>query len=135
MQSKNVLPFKLLASNSLCLTGVGFAFNAPALSSVVSEVVSKEELASAVTLGGLQLNSILNLPQPDDGPVTITLDFHIHAADRARFIALEARSQAHALAQRCVQLASRPSHDAKARLVARLYAMSALGIRGCVEYA
>src|SRR5207244_4147070 len=36
--------------------GIGFAFNAPAWSSVVPEIVSKEELASAVTLGGLQLN-------------------------------------------------------------------------------
>ena len=36
--------------------GVGFAFNAPAYSSVIPEVVSREELASAVTLSGLQLN-------------------------------------------------------------------------------
>jgi len=38
------------------MMGIGFAFTAPAWSSVVPEVVSKEELASAVTLGGLQLN-------------------------------------------------------------------------------
>jgi MFS family permease len=38
------------------LIGVGFAFSAPAFSSVVPEVVTREELASAVTLGGLQLN-------------------------------------------------------------------------------
>jgi MFS family permease len=41
---------------SVFLLGVGFAFNAPAFSSVIPEVVSREELASAVTLGGLQLN-------------------------------------------------------------------------------
>ena len=38
------------------LIGVGFSFSAPAWSSVVPEVVTKDELASAVTLGGLQLN-------------------------------------------------------------------------------
>ncbi|MBV8353311.1 MAG: MFS transporter, partial [Verrucomicrobia bacterium] len=38
------------------LISVGFAFNAPAWSSLVPEVVTKDELASAVTLGGLQLN-------------------------------------------------------------------------------
>ena len=38
------------------LIGVGFAFSAPAWSSLVPEVVTKDELASAVTLGGLQLN-------------------------------------------------------------------------------
>src|ERR1700722_20236943 len=36
--------------------GVGFAFSAPAWSSLVPEVVSNEELPSAVTVGGLQLN-------------------------------------------------------------------------------
>jgi MFS family permease len=38
------------------LLGVGFASNAPAWSSVIPEVVTKEELASAVTLGGVQMN-------------------------------------------------------------------------------
>jgi len=47
-------PFLILIS--VFMMGTGFAFNAPAWSSVVPEVVSKEELASAVTLGGLQLN-------------------------------------------------------------------------------
>jgi MFS family permease len=47
-------PFVILAS--VFMMGIGFAFTAPAWSSVVPEVVSKEELASAVTLGGLQLN-------------------------------------------------------------------------------
>jgi predicted MFS family arabinose efflux permease len=38
------------------LLGVGFAFNAPAWTSVVSQVVSDGELPSAATLSGLQLN-------------------------------------------------------------------------------
>jgi len=38
------------------LLGVGFAFNAPAWSSIVPQVVSNAELPSAVTLGGLQFN-------------------------------------------------------------------------------
>ena len=36
--------------------GVGFACNAPAWMSVVPDVVSKEELPSAIVLGGVQLN-------------------------------------------------------------------------------
>ncbi len=48
-------PFVILAS--VFLTGVGFAFNAPAWSALIPEVVSNEELPSAVTLGGLQLNA------------------------------------------------------------------------------
>src|ERR1700731_2770673 len=47
-------PYVILVS--VFMMGLGFAFYAPAWSSVVPEVVSKEELASAVTLGGLQLN-------------------------------------------------------------------------------
>jgi MFS family permease len=38
------------------LLGVGFACNAPAWMSVVPDVVSKEELPSAIVLGGVQLN-------------------------------------------------------------------------------
>src|ERR1700746_3533047 len=38
------------------LLGVGFACNAPAWSSVIPDVVTKEELASAFTLGGVQMN-------------------------------------------------------------------------------
>jgi MFS family permease len=48
-------PYLILTS--VFLTGVGFAFNAPAWSALVPEVVSKDELPSAVTLGGLQLNA------------------------------------------------------------------------------
>jgi MFS family permease len=47
-------PFVILAS--VFLIGVGFAFSAPAWSAVIPEVVSNDELPSAVTLGGLQLN-------------------------------------------------------------------------------
>src|SRR5580704_7199562 len=47
-------PYVILAS--VFLIGVGFAFSAPAWSSLVPEVVSNDELPSAVTLGGLQLN-------------------------------------------------------------------------------
>jgi MFS family permease len=38
------------------LLGTGFAFNAPVWACVVPEIVRKEEIASAVTLGGVQMN-------------------------------------------------------------------------------
>jgi MFS family permease len=38
------------------LTGIGFAFNAPGWTAIVSEIVTDEELPSGATLGGLQLN-------------------------------------------------------------------------------
>jgi MFS family permease len=38
------------------MIGVGFAFHAPAWSAVVPDLVANEELPSAATLGGLQLN-------------------------------------------------------------------------------
>ncbi len=47
-------PYVILAS--AFLFGSGFAFAAAASSSVEVEMVSKEQLASAVTLGGLQMN-------------------------------------------------------------------------------
>ena len=47
-------PFFLLAG--VFLLGVGFACNGPAWGSVIPDVVTKEELASAVTLGGVQMN-------------------------------------------------------------------------------
>ena len=47
-------PYVILAS--VFLIGIGFALNAPAWTSSVSEVVSNAELPSAATLGGLQLN-------------------------------------------------------------------------------
>jgi MFS family permease len=47
-------PYLILAS--VFLFNLGFAFGSPASSSVIAEMVSKEELASANTLGGLQIN-------------------------------------------------------------------------------
>jgi len=47
-------PYVILTS--VFVIGVGFALNAPAWTSSVSEVVSNVELPSAGTLGGLQLN-------------------------------------------------------------------------------
>jgi len=38
------------------LIGIGFAFHAPAWSAIVPGLVTDEELPSAATLGGLQLN-------------------------------------------------------------------------------
>jgi MFS family permease len=47
-------PYVLLGS--VFLIGMGFAFNAPAFSAAVPEIVSNEQLPSASTLSGLQLN-------------------------------------------------------------------------------
>ena len=47
-------PYTILAS--VFLVGVGFAFNAPAWTSILPQVVSDSELPSAATLSGLQLN-------------------------------------------------------------------------------
>jgi MFS family permease len=47
-------PYVILAS--AFLFNLGFAFNSPASSSVITEMVSREELASANTLGGLHMN-------------------------------------------------------------------------------
>jgi MFS family permease len=47
-------PYVILAS--ALLLGLGFAFGSPASSSVEVQMVSKEQLASAYTLGGLQMN-------------------------------------------------------------------------------
>jgi MFS family permease len=41
---------------SVFFIGVGFAFNAPAWTSIVPQVVSDAELPSAATLSGLQFN-------------------------------------------------------------------------------
>jgi MFS family permease len=38
------------------LLGMGFAFNAPVWAAIIPQVVRKEELASAITLGGVQMN-------------------------------------------------------------------------------
>jgi MFS family permease len=49
-----VHPYVILTT--VFLLGIGFAFNAPVWASVVPEIVQKEELASAITLGGVQMN-------------------------------------------------------------------------------
>jgi predicted MFS family arabinose efflux permease len=45
-----------LILGSVFLVGVGFAFEAPAWTSIIPEIVSDAELPSAATLGGLQMN-------------------------------------------------------------------------------
>src|SRR4029077_10046010 len=47
-------PYLILVS--VFFIGVGFAFNAPAWTSIVPQVVSDAELPSAATLSGLQFN-------------------------------------------------------------------------------
>ena len=44
------------------LLGVGFAINAPASASLVPQIVTDQELPSALTLAGLQLNLAGILP-------------------------------------------------------------------------
>ena len=45
-----------LTLGTVFLLGIGFAFNAPAWTAIIPQVVAKEDLPSAITLGGLQLN-------------------------------------------------------------------------------
>jgi MFS family permease len=47
-------PYLILGT--VFLLGIGFAFNAPAWTAIIPEVVTKEDLPSAITLGGLQIN-------------------------------------------------------------------------------
>jgi MFS family permease len=47
-------PYVILTT--VLLLGIGFAFNAPVWASIVPEIVRKEELVSAITLGGVQMN-------------------------------------------------------------------------------
>jgi MFS family permease len=51
---------KILSINSVLLCvfalGIGIAFSAPVWSAIIPSIVSKEELPSAVTLGGMQVN-------------------------------------------------------------------------------
>src|ERR1700676_4309351 len=49
-----VHPYVILAT--VFLPGIGFAFNAPVWAAIIPEVVRKRELASAITLGGVQMN-------------------------------------------------------------------------------
>lgn len=47
-------PYLILGT--IFLLGVGFAFNAPTGTAIIPEVVAREDLPSAITLGGLQMN-------------------------------------------------------------------------------
>ena len=47
-------PYVILVT--VFLLGIGFAFNAPVWAAIIPEVVRKNELASAITLGGVQMN-------------------------------------------------------------------------------
>jgi MFS family permease len=51
---EHVKPQVVLAS--IFVLGIGLAFGAPVWGAIVPDVVSKEELSSAITLGGVQLN-------------------------------------------------------------------------------
>src|ERR1700746_3164013 len=71
-----VHPYIILTS--VFLLGIGFAFNAPVWGSVVPEIVRKEQLASAITLGGMQMNlagivgpALGGLLLPITGPATL----------------------------------------------------------------
>lgn len=47
-------PYLILGT--VFLLSIGFAFNAPAWTAIIPQVVTKEDLPSAITLGGLQIN-------------------------------------------------------------------------------
>jgi MFS family permease len=47
-------PYLILGT--VFLLGVGFAFNAPAWTAIIPQIVTREDLPSAITLGGLQIN-------------------------------------------------------------------------------
>jgi MFS family permease len=74
---------------SVFLIGVGFAFAAPAWTSIVPEIVSPQELRSAGTLGGLQLN-ISGILGPALGGVALSLigSTAVFAANAVCFLAV-----------------------------------------------
>jgi MFS family permease len=47
-------PYLILGT--VFLLGVGFAFNAPVWTAIIPQIVTREDLPSAITLGGLQIN-------------------------------------------------------------------------------
>jgi MFS family permease len=49
-----VHPYVILIT--VFLLGIGFAFSAPVWASIIPEIAKKDELASAITLGGVQMN-------------------------------------------------------------------------------
>ena len=52
--TKAINPNAVLAS--IFMIGIGLVFGAPVWGAIVPDVVSKEELSSAITLGGMQVN-------------------------------------------------------------------------------
>jgi MFS family permease len=73
------------------LIGIGFAFNAPTFSAAITDIVSKEELASAVTLGGVQMNlaSILG-PALGGALVTVIGPYMVFSVNSACFLLVAA---------------------------------------------
>jgi MFS family permease len=74
---------------SVFLIGVGFAFEAPAWTAIVPEVVSNTELRSASTLGGLQMN-ISGILGPALGGVSLSFigPTSVFAANAICFLAV-----------------------------------------------
>ena len=58
-------PYLILGT--VFLLGVGFAFNAPAWTAIIPEVVTREDLPLAITLGGLQMNILGSSGRPLEG--------------------------------------------------------------------
>jgi MFS family permease len=74
---------------SVFLIGIGFAFEAPAWTAIVPEVVSNTELRSASTLGGLQMN-ISGILGPALGGVSLSFigPTSVFAANAVCFLAV-----------------------------------------------
>jgi MFS family permease len=74
---------------SVFLIGIGFAFEAPAWTAIVPEVVSNTELRSASTLGGLQMN-IAGILGPALGGVALSVigATSVFAANAICFVAV-----------------------------------------------
>ena len=95
-------PYLILGT--VFLLGIGFAFNAPAWTAIIPEVVTKEDLPSATTLGGLQLN-ISGIVGPAIGGLVLSwLDvnfvFAINSACFLLVILAVSRWKSHAEASR-----------------------------------
>jgi hypothetical protein len=72
--------FKLLAAAALLLSSLALAFP------LSIDFTGKLNFDPAVST--VQYHSMLHLPHPDDGPVTITMEFQIDPANRSRFMEL-----------------------------------------------
>jgi MFS family permease len=80
-----ISPSLILAA--VFLTGIGFAFYAPTYSSAITDIVSSQELSSAVTLGGIQMNlaSILG-PAIGGTLVSVTGPYTVFSINSACFL-------------------------------------------------